>query len=414
MTTPWIATQLFVGKGDISDVTRARIGHAIAQARELAHIDAVIVWPSDVPGLTEELVHASRNCGVSPFLWFPILADVPGIPVPSGSLTLSSDGSKGNGSIGAWEGLTGGDENFLFSCPNDPGNMDSVFRIYESLLSSLDVDGVMLDRIRFPSPANGWESLFCCFCDSCRAGFLEFAGLPLDVMRQRARDFTTRIRESGLSDLRAVWTSPGTLWKAAGLEKLAAFRARSVTSVVRRFSSLAHLRGLGVGLDLFSPSLAPLVGQDYEALSSLCDWIKPMTYCHAVGPAGLPLEIASLWKALRAFRTGADTSAAGDLLGGVFSWQLPVAVEELLRNGLSAEVISSELEMIGRMSLPPRARVYAGIEAVRMPEFAIDMTGAMLARSLRQAQASAAGVVASWNLLHIPEENLRLIGTLKE
>lgn len=410
---PWIATQLFVGETEMSAVTRARIGDALARAQELAHIDAVMIWPPTVPGLTEELVRASRNRGIAPFLWFPILADVPGVPVPPGSLTLSSDGSKGNGSIGAWEGLAGGEENFLFSCPNAEGNLDSVFQIYESLLSSLDVEGVMLDRIRFPSPAAGWESLFCCFCESCRAGFQAFTGLSLDLMRQRAQDFMTRIREQGPSELRAVWTAPGTLWKAAGLEKLAAFRARSVTSAVRRFSSLARARGLDVGLDLFSPSLAPLVGQDYEALSSLCDWIKPMTYCYAVGPAGLPLEIASLWKALSTLHSEADAPTAGDLLSDVFSWQLPGAVEELLRSGLSAEVISSELERIRRMSLASRTRVYAGIEAVRMPEFGIDVTPAMLARSLHRVQPPADGIVASWNLLHIPEENLRLIGALK-
>jgi len=413
MVGPWIATQLFVGKNELSAVTRARIGNAIARAQELARIDAVMIWPSAVPGLTEELVRASRHSGIAPFLWFPVLADVPGFPVPADSLTLNSDGSRGNGSIGAWEGLAGGEESFLFSCPNAAGNLDSVFQTYESLLSSLDVEGVMLDRIRFPSPASGWESLFCCFCESCRAGFHAFAGLSLDLMRQRAQAFMRRIRERGPSELRAVWTAPGTLWKAAGLEKLAAFRARSVTSVVRRFSSLARARGLEVGLDLFSPSIAPLVGQDYETLCSLCDWIKPMTYCHAVGPAGLPLEIASLWKALSTLHSEADAPATGDLLSDVFSWQLPGAAGELLRSGLSDEVISSELEMIGRMSLASRPRVYAGIEAVRMPEFGIDVTPAMLARSLRRVQPPADGIVASWNLLHIPEENLRLIGALK-
>ncbi len=410
---PWIATQLFVGKNETSAATRARVGDAIARVRELARVDAVMIWPSAAPGLTEELVRAARNCGISPFLWFPILADVPGAPVPLDSLTRNSDGSRGNGSIGAWEGLAGGEENFLFSCPNAAGNLGSVFRTYESLLSSLDVGGVMLDRIRFPSPAAGWESLFCCFCESCRDGFQEFAGLSLDSMRQRAQAFMTHIREQGLSELHAVWTAPGALWTAAGLEKLAAFRSRSITSVVGRFSSLARARGLAVGLDLFSPSLAPLVGQDYEALSSLCDWIKPMTYCNAVGPAGLPLEIASLWKALRALHSGADESSVGDLLRNVFSWQLPGAAEDLLRSGLSTEVISSELEMIGRMSLASRTKIYAGIEAVRMPEFGIDVTSGMLARSLQQVRPPADGIVASWNLLHVPEENLRLIGELK-
>jgi hypothetical protein len=413
MTDPWIATQLFVGRNDPAAVSRARLADAIARAKELARIDAVMIWPSAAPGLTEELVRASRALGISTYLWFPILADVPGIPAQPDSLTVGCDGTRGNGRVGAWEGLAGGEESFLFSCPNAAGNLDSTFQIYESLLSSLDVDGVMLDRIRFPSPANGLESLFCCFCESCRAGFYKFAGLSLDLLRERAQAFVARLREWGLSELRDVWTAPGSLWKAAGLEKLAAFRAWSVGSAVRRFSSHARTRGLAVGLDLFSPSVAPLVGQDYEALSSLCDWIKPMTYCHAVGPAGLPLEIASLWKALCALHPGTDAAAAKDLLRRAFSWEIPEDVEKLLRQGLAAEVISSELKAIGRMSLASRTRIYAGIEAVKMPEFGIDVTEETLKRSLRQVGAPAAGIVASWNLLHIPEENLRLIGALK-
>jgi hypothetical protein len=127
----------------------------------------------------------------------------------------------------------------------------------------------------------------------------------------------------------------------------------------------------------------------------------------------LPLEIASLWKALCTLHPGTDAAAMGALLRNVFSWEIPDAVEDLLRHGLPAEVITSELEAIGRMSLASRTRIYAGIEAVRMPEFGIDVTEETLKRSLRQVRAPAAGIVASWNLLHIPEENLRLIGALK-
>ena len=36
--------------------------------------------------------------------------------------------------------------------------------------------------------------------------------------------------------------------------------------------------GRQVALDLFSPGLAALVGQDYRALSRHCAWAKPMTY----------------------------------------------------------------------------------------------------------------------------------------
>jgi hypothetical protein len=56
--------------------------------------------------------------------------------------------------------------------------------------------------------------------------------------------------------------------------------------------------------------------------------------------------------------------------------------------------------------------VYAGIEAVSIPYFRIDVTPDALRRSLACLEGAAGGLIASWNLLHISEENLRLIGAL--
>ena len=57
---------------------------------------------------------------------------------------------------------------------------------------------------------------------------------------------------------------------------------------------MASRLGRKVSLDLFSPGLASVVGQDYRALSRYSVWAKPMTYRVAMGPAGLRLEIPAL------------------------------------------------------------------------------------------------------------------------
>ncbi len=413
MGNPWVATQLVIGSREREMLGRAAIVDAIARARDIAGIDALILWPSSEPGLTAELARACRERGVRTLLWTPVLSDALGVQQSADSLIEDCEGARGHGSSGAWEGLAAGEERFLFSCPNNEGYLDAALDASTALLDQTEPDGVMLDKIRFPSPSNGFESLLGCFCDSCRSRFEAQTGQPFAQQRERARELLARVRRDGPERLLSTWKETGSFWKAAGLGELAAFRTRSILSVVARFGSLARSRGLEVGLDLFAPCLAPLVSQDYEALSGLCDWMKPMLYRRAVGPAGLPLEIASLWKGLRELHPRSDPTKLGRSLGALFGLELPDTEMDLRARGFPAAVISSELEAIGRMRLAAGVKVYAGIEAVRIPDFGIDVAADSLGRSLREVRAPASGIIASWNLLLIPGENLRAIGEWK-
>ncbi len=412
MGKPWIVTQLVIGRKERQTLKRDGIVDAIARAKDLACLDALVIWPNSEAGLTAELVRACRALGVRTLLWLPVLGDAPGVEQKADSLVMSCEGTRGHGSSGAWEGL-GGEERFLFSCPNDERYLGAVLLASSALLVETEPDGIMLDKIRFPSPSNGFESLLGCFCDSCRSLFESQTGQSFEQQRERARELLADVRNNGPDGFLAAWNQTGSFWKATGLGELAAFRARSILSVVARFGSLARARGLEVGLDLFAPSLAPLVSQDYEALSGLCDWVKPMLYHRALAPAGLPLEIASLWKGLRALYPRGDPTKLHRSLGAAFGWELPGTATELHARGLPASVISSELEMIGRMRLSAGVKVYAGIEAARIPEFGLDVTSDSLGRSLREVRSPASGIVASWNLLRIPDENLRVIGKWK-
>jgi hypothetical protein len=414
MGKAWIATQIVVSRDEISKLSRAELVRgltgAVARARELAHIEAVLLWPTAEPGLTSELARGCRSVGVTPLLWFPVLSDAPGAQQPEESLVMSCEDVRGHGTSGAWEGLAGGEERFLFSCPNNAGYLDSVLHSFGKLLDETDVDGVMLDKIRFPGPSNGFESLLCCFCPSCSAAFKSETGGSLGALKEKAGGLLRSLRGSGPAVFLAAWKKTGSFWSAARLEELAGFRARSIVAAAERFYSFAKSRGLAVGLDLFSPSLAPLVGQDYARLSATCDWMKPMLYCHAAGPAGLPLEIESLWKAFRMLHPRTDPAVIRAGLEDIFGWKLPDTEAELLSRGLPTGTISSELARMAALDVGRRIRVYAGVEAVRLPFFGIDITPGILRASLAEVGAPAAGIIASWNLLHIPEENQRALG----
>ncbi len=406
----WIGTQVFLGAAG-REAPVARVRDAVRRAREIAGLDGLMISASRDPAPAAEIAGAARSCGVTPYLWFPVLADMPGPALRVKDLVVLADGTRGNGRSGAWELPPGGAEAFSFSCPNNAAVMDRTFSAYTDLIDRTGVDGVMLDRIRFPSPANGFEALFTCFCESCAARFQKETGRALETERQRAAAFLSRLGGLTLPEFRAEWRQADTLWTASGLAGLAGFRSRSITDAVRRFAAHARSGGLTVGLDLFSPSLAGLVAQDYGELSGLADWIKPMIYRLANGPAGLPLEIACLARGLAALSPGLGEAGACELLAATLGLPIPGSAAELLDKGLPEAVIASELARV-RSLVPPETKVYAGLEAVSIPYFRIDVTPDVLRRSLGCLAGAAGGLVASWNLLNIPEENLRLIGAL--
>jgi len=407
-----IGLQLYAGTKELGSFSKVEIESRIRRAREITGFDSLMIWTDHDLPLYKQLVAACRACGVAPYLWFPVLADVQGTPIAEDDLMVNYDGSRGYGKTGAWESLGSGAETFLFYCPNREGAIDRVYRAYTGLLDRLDFAGVLLDRIRYPSAVNGLETLFGCFCDACGRQFLQSYKAPLDSQRKAAASFLSRLARVSAREV-SDWRTFDALWEAAGLAKLFDFKRQSIARIVERFSREARARGLQVGLDLYSYSLAPLVAQDYELLSRAADWIKPMIYCRAIGPAGLPLELACLQEGLQALCPRLGEGGVRQFLMALLGWQWPDGVDELLQAGLGEQTITRELQKLAARRLSAGARILTGIEAVRNPDFHIDITEQILERYLQRGLQGTAGVIASWNLLYIPDENLKVIARWK-
>jgi hypothetical protein len=407
-----VGLQLYAGAKELGSFSAGEIENRICRAREITGFDRLMIWTDYDIRFYEQLIGCCRACGVAPYLWFPVLADVQGTSIDKDDLMVNYDGSRGYGKTGAWKSLGSGAESFLFYCPNREGAVESVFRVYKETLDRLDFAGVLLDRIRFPSAVNGLETLFGCYCDACDRKFRRAHGVSLETQREAVVFFLSRLARVSAPEARG-WRSFEGMWEHAGLGKLFDFRKKSIARIVERFSKEARGRGLQVGLDLYSYSLAPLVGQDYGLLSRAADWIKPMIYCRAVGPAGLPLELACLQEALGTVCSELGENGAKQLLMDLLGWEWPGGGTELLQAGLGEQVITSELQKIAAGNLSGGARILTGIEAVRNPDFHIDITEQILERYLARGLQGTAGIVASWNLLYIPDENLKAIAAFK-
>ncbi len=388
--------QLVIGPAERRRFSALRIFETLDSAIRLAGLDAVLFWPSGDGTLDSQIRKRVRGAGAAVHLWLPVLADA-GREPPEEEQTEDAWGGRGCGVSGRWSGLGKGDETFLFACPRSRRWLGAARE--RSAREAPLYDGVFLDRVRYPSPANGFETLFTCFCPRCLAQDSE-----APQWRARIRDLRTRIESASNRDVEG-WESFDALFAASGLDDFRASRAHAVREMVGDVAAEVRAAGKTVGLDLFTPALAPLTGQEYRLLAPLGDWVKPMSYCHAKGPAGMPLETASFVRGMLAWGRGIDEGAAMAFAGRSFGLSgLPGEADRLERDGFAESVAGDEFRAAAAMT---GADVHPGFECVRHPDFDLDMTEDGVGRYLR-ALADAPGHVLAWNILYTPEEFLRL------
>jgi len=168
---------------------------------------------------------------------------------------------------------------FNSGCPNNEDIIKTSLERVDKLCETPDVEGLIIDGARFSSPCSGSRlSYFTCFCDTCRKK-AESMGYDFEKMHRGAKS----LYENADVDWDAVrhWLS---------------FRESCVTEYLTEFSRIVRSHGIKSGAFIFSPSIAPMVGQSYDALPKILDIISPMVYRaykQNDGPACLNHELAA-------------------------------------------------------------------------------------------------------------------------
>ena len=276
-------------------------------------------------------------------------------------------------------------EDFSFCCPNNPQNIERILDIFESEFTSICFSGVFLDKIRYPSFAQGQQSVFSCFCPHCLKEYKtkKFEALHL-------KNVLSRPASSPLG----ITSYPGNgeyAFSENDVSRFFSLKAGFIFQSMRQICAFFRERGLKIGFDVFAPYLSPFVGQNLPVLSSLCDFIKPMMYRITHAPAGLPFEMEALLR-----QTGSVDSAKRqffyDVLGfdpGKKDFDLDFAVKEL-----------------SALSSSSACPVYAGVEINRKKDLAEVYPDYIEETILAYARTGIQGFVLSWDLLSMPAENL--------
>jgi len=249
-------------------------------------------------------------------------------------------------------------EDFTFYCPSSEKNVNAVKSIYEKHFAGCGFDGIFLDKIRTASYVAGQSGVLSCGCDRCMAIYEENA-VNIEELKSKAESGIVRDDETMRHFLKV--------------------KADIVTKSVAELEDWFHGKGMEVGLDLFAPALADIVGQDFSALSEKADFIKPMMYRKTDAPAGIGFEML-------AFDSGFD------------------------KETLTRDYLLDELRKASAMSKCP---VYPGIEvnyrediARTSPEYITESLQAM-------REAGMPGAVLAWDIMLAPDSHLEAIASLR-
>ncbi len=392
-------TQISTSHSSEESLNIRTLRQRLNEVQPLIPISGLIVGSYENKAVFQELTINKRADDPETYLWYNLLSDYPGQDESESVIT-----DRGN-TCKKWFGW-GDDaqdevsESFMFSCPNHPGAKQKTLKALSDLLDRYPFDGVFLDKFRFPSPASGLDLTFSCFCPHCCRKAAE-AGLDLEEVKRELRprkDYGCKASERTDDWLEAL------IAEKPLLKQFLRFRIDSVLEIVRDVRKITDAHGVKLGFDLFSPAFAEIVGYDYRELEQYADWVKPMTYQFAFGPAGLRLETIALIDGIqKEFGISEDELFAG--AAKAVPWFTPEKYAELRETAVPMEWIRSEMAASKR--LMEKTPVYFGLECVSFPGV-IDVQPDQAAALLSAAMDNGAdGTVLSWDLMHMPQENLK-------
>lgn len=282
-------------------------------------------------------------------------------------------------------------ENFNFYCPNDEKNIENIKSIFLENFSDYDIDGVFLDKIRYPSFSNNPESVFTCFCDTCKDK-MKKSGINAAELQRKIEDIfadsnSKNKNPMGISDYKNFKFD----FSDPIIDSFFRFKEESINDTLEELTDFFRSKNLKIGLDLFAPHIAYFTGQNIIKLSSMADFIKPMYYRATYAPAGIPFEIESYSKSF--------PNKDSENIKKEFFRFINESEEEISDKYMENELCQLKKEFDIK-------NICSGLEFNKIKDIALSDTD-YLERSINSFYNSGTdGIVLSWDLMRMPLEHL--------
>jgi hypothetical protein len=165
-------------------------------------------------------------------------------------------------------------------CPSRNETAEYVVSLLEKTAARYGTKTVLLDRMRYPDWSGDGvrpERMFGCFCSGCRRQMAE-EGVDTNSLERLMGRFASARGTRGFS------FAGLTLREIGVIKEWMTFRMSRITELVRAVRSETSVK---LWLNLWPPSFAPFLGQDYASLGKLCDGAKHFPYYKLGGGADL-------------------------------------------------------------------------------------------------------------------------------
>ncbi len=359
--------QVFTGGWNNQLYSKENICKRLDDICKMISIEKLIIgWNIDKE-LYKHVIRHMHNKGVEVYLWLPILSEIGLLGGVDNVVSISGKASEG---YKLQEG-----ESFEFYCPSSNKNFELLKRIYTENFSECNFDGVFIDKIRSQSYVGGIESVVACMCDECKNEY-EAAWIDIKELRKEIID-----KKERLFDIERIDPLEGVIYKNEQLQNFFDLKKCIYTKRISEITTWFKEQVLEVGMDVFAPCIANVVGQDIVILLELCDFIKPMMYRRTEAPAGIGFEYRHLAK----FTNN------------------PLYKEFMTERVLSSDFMCTQLEA---MTSIHKEKVYAGIE-VNYREDIARTDASYVKESVELAKRSnCQGVVLAWDVMLAPDEHI--------
>ena len=361
--------QVNTGSFHRSTLSAEEIEERIEKCADILDIDKVIFGWADDPVLNEEICTYLKTKNIESWLWLPVFSEIYEASPEYPCVEIGGQGASGVNQT--YEG-----EKFEFGCPQNEANLERVKEVYTHLTSRCHPDGIFLDRIRYGSAANSPSALYGCWCPLCKDRYIK-AGIHIETIREMA--------EKNILPFPSSFKEDGYHYIPEDLDLLMKEKEKIISEDVLMLAEYFRTKGHMVGIDVFSPVLAPLVAQDLSELGRTCDFIKPMLYLKTNAPAGIPFEL----------------NALKDNAAEQFSslWNVDV---------LSIEGTAAQIEKLNQYGI----HVIPGVDVNEVPgicDSSPDYAKAML-KKLKESGCTSA--VLSWDAMKISDEMLKAVAEI--
>lgn len=338
----------------------------------------IIGWNTDT-GFYKKVGAYLKEKGMEMYLWLPVFSEI-------------GQFSEADSLVDLWGRKTEkyelqDGESFEFFCPSSEKNRNLLFSIFETYFADCGFDGVFLDKIRTQSYVSKASDVMGCCCKICRE-FFEKENVDIKRLGEE-------IEKEGFAKALVPADfdkSKGFLFKNPLAERFFLTKCKLYSKEIGKTAKRFREMGYKIGMDIYAPVLARLVGQDYRELTVLADFIKPMMYRRTKAPAGIGFEYEKLKAAL--------SEEFEKVLG-----------EEKTLNPVSEELLQAQLQIEDRASME---KVFPGIEVNYREDIAPTDTE-YIKNSLRAVKAAGCrGAVLSWDIMLAPQAHIEAAALVQE